>query len=147
MRFRHLVAALLAATFAVPAVPAVGKGDCSRACVERVKARERAEIKRRHARALAAEMRRYRAHPLPWCTWGPESSGPPYTVPEFSLRRYRAYNAKSGAAGKFQIIPSTWAAVGGRRYSESARDALPVIQERLARRVARYGISSQWVNC
>src|SRR4051794_36701718 len=43
---------------------------------------------------------------LPYCTWGPESGGD-----------YGAYNSSSGAAGKFQIIPSTWSAFGGTKYA------------------------------
>lgn len=59
---------------------------------------------------------------MPWCTWGPESGG-----------SYTAYNAASGAAGKYQILESTWVAFGGPpRHS-------PRMQEIIARRIAFTG--------
>lgn len=101
-------------------------------------------------------MRGYKAHPMPWCTWGPESSGPPYTVPEWSLQRYRINNPTSTASGKFQMLDGTFHAYGGEDFygSHDASKALPVIQERVARRVlirGWHGTPPQglgaWSNC
>lgn len=70
---------------------------------------------------------------LPDCTWRPESGGD-----------YHAYNASSGAGGKYQMIPSTWRANGG---TGSPQNAPPAEQERVAARLyAREG-GSPWVNC
>lgn len=104
-------------------------------------------VHRRRVRAFL--WRHYRAHPMPWCTWGPESSGPPYTIPAFAMRRYRARNPVSTAGGKYQVIDSTWWANGGGHYFDShpAAAAPPLEQERVARVVLRRGGLSQWANC
>lgn len=108
-----LVAAVLAAT-----VP------CSAVC---------------HARV---EMREYRVHPMPWCTWGPESGR---GRGEWSLARYRQPNVSGGSGGgKFQVLLSTWRSVGGWGQPYHAR---PVVQERLARRVRQRQGLGAWVNC
>jgi hypothetical protein len=67
---------------------------------------------------------------LPECTWKPESGG-----------SYTAYNAASGAYGRYQIIPSTWAA----HCSDLGRD--PAGQERCAVRVYKAQGAGAWVNC
>lgn len=87
-------------------------------------------------------MARYKAHPMPYCTWGPESGE---GRPEWSMLRYRQPNVSGGTGGgKFQILTSTWAAVGG--HGEPY-DAAPWVQERLARRVlAAQGLGA-WVGC
>jgi hypothetical protein len=72
---------------------------------------------------------------LPACTWRPESGG-----------NYHAYNPSSGAAGKYQIIPSTWAAFGGTRYAPTALQATPAQQDAIAARIAADGLH-HWVNC
>lgn len=72
---------------------------------------------------------------LPYCTWGPESGG-----------SYSAYNPSSGAAGKYQIIPSTWAAFGGLKYAGSASAATPAQQDEIAAKIAADGLH-HWVNC
>lgn len=80
----------------------------------------------------------YRAHPMPWCTWGPESGG-----------SYTARNPVSSAGGKFQIIDSTWYANGGSYYADShpAAAAPPLEQEKVGRNVlASQGLGA-WVNC
>lgn len=120
-----------------PAIPVAHIARCqTHACWRRV-----------HARRVRAFLwRSIRRHPMPWCTWGPESSGPPYTVPEYSVRRYRVRNPVSTAGGKFQILYSTWLRAGGRPYGNAA-DAPPVEQERVARVVLRLGGLSQWANC
>lgn len=70
---------------------------------------------------------------MPACTWVPESGG-----------SYTARNP-SGAGGKYQIMPSTWAAYGG--TGRNAADAPPAEQEAVARRVlAGQGLGA-WVNC
>lgn len=90
------------------------------------------------------EMRSYKARPLPWCTWGPESGR---HRPEWSLARYRQPNVSGGSGGgKFQIVMETWFAFGGAVYSWSPVVARPVVQERVARRIARDGLQ-HWVNC
>jgi hypothetical protein len=70
---------------------------------------------------------------LPACTWAPESGGD-----------YAAYNASSGAGGKYQIIPSTWRAYGG---TGSPQTASPAEQERVAARVYAGQGPSAWTNC
>jgi hypothetical protein len=67
---------------------------------------------------------------LPDCTWRPESGG-----------SYTAVNGSSGAYGKYQIIPSTWAA----HCSDLGRG--PDGQERCAARVYAAQGAGAWVNC
>jgi hypothetical protein len=67
---------------------------------------------------------------LPDCTWRPESGG-----------SYSAYNSSSGAYGKYQIIPSTWAA----HCSGIGRG--PSGQEQCALRVYQAQGAGAWVNC
>lgn len=128
-----------------------GVDGCDHACVERVKAEKRAELERRHRRALVREMRRYKANPMPACTWEPESSWDPATGQSFAGRpfapgRYRVKNPSSTASGKFQFLTSTWLNIGGGAYASEARYALPVYQERMARRLAADSLD-HWVNC
>lgn len=94
-------------------------------------------------------MREYRAHPMPACTWAPESSWDPRTGQSFigrpwALGRYRVVNPGSGAGGKFQFLPSTWRNIGGRGLPHHAP---PVDQERGARKLRRLVGLSAWVNC
>ncbi len=107
-----------------------GAPDCSPACKQRV-------IRKIEAREMAG----YHRHPMPHCTWWGES-GP--GLPEWSPRRYRALNPATAAGGKFQMLPSTFRAVGGRGAPHLAR---PVVQERLARRVLRLQGLGAWVLC
>jgi hypothetical protein len=74
---------------------------------------------------------------LPACTWAPESGGN-YHGPN---------NPKTGASGKYQIIPSTWASYGGTKYASQARDATPAQQDEIAAKIASQGGLSNWVNC
>lgn len=67
---------------------------------------------------------------LPSCTYEPESGGD-----------YGAYNASSGAYGKYQIIPSTWAA----HCSDLGKD--PGGQDECAGRVYESQGAGAWVNC
>lgn len=67
---------------------------------------------------------------MPACTWRPESGG-----------SYTAVNPSSGAYGKYQIIPSTWAA------HCSGIDRSPSGQEQCARNVMAAQGSGAWVNC
>jgi hypothetical protein len=67
---------------------------------------------------------------LPSCTWAPESGG-----------SYGAYNSSSGAYGKYQVIPSTWAA----HCSDLGRD--PGGQEQCAARIWRAQGPGAWVGC
>lgn len=67
---------------------------------------------------------------LPSCTWAPESGG-----------NYGAVNPSSGAYGKYQVIPSTWAA----HCSDLGRD--PSGQEECAARIWAAQGSGAWVNC
>ncbi|HEY2635874.1 MAG TPA: transglycosylase family protein [Solirubrobacteraceae bacterium] len=67
---------------------------------------------------------------LPSCTWQPESGGD-----------YNAVNSSSGARGKYQIMPSTYAAYGG-DGSWSQAD-----QDRVAQRIYAATGGSAWVNC
>lgn len=92
------------------------------------------------------ELRYYKRHPMPRCTWWGESGA---GLPEWSLRRYRARNPVSTAGGKYQILDSTWRAFGGPDYpgSHDASRGRPVLQERIARRVLRGQGLGAWVLC
>lgn len=70
---------------------------------------------------------------LPDCTWRPESGGD-----------WHALNASSGAGGRYQIIPSTWAAYGGHG---SPQNASPAEQTAVAKRVYAGQGAGAWVNC
>ena len=70
---------------------------------------------------------------LPTCTWQPESGG-----------NWGAVNASSGAGGRYQIMPSTWAANGGTGLPQ---DASPAEQTRVAENVMRTSGASAWANC
>lgn len=70
---------------------------------------------------------------LPTCTWQPESGG-----------NWRAVNPSSGAGGRYQIMPSTWAANGGTGLPQ---DASPAEQTRVAENVMRSSGPSAWANC
>lgn len=123
-----LVVVLVAMTSPTPVVAPVCEGECRR----RVQRRER-----RHRRV--AEMARYRAHPMPACTWFGESGR---QHGEWAPARYRARNPRSSARGKFQILAdSTWRAFGG------GDDWSPVVQERIARRVLNGQGLGAWVLC
>jgi hypothetical protein len=67
---------------------------------------------------------------LPDCTWRPESGG-----------SYSAYNQSSGAYGKYQVIPSTWAA------HCAGLDRGPAGQEQCAARVWQAQGAGAWVGC
>lgn len=149
---KFCAAVMAFAMLVIPASAVASRGPCSKVCVARVKAKKRVEVRREHRRALAREMAGYKRHPMPSCTWAPESSWDPATGASYAGRpwargRYLVKNPSSTASGKFQILTSTWLANGGGAYASEARWAKPVYQERVARRVARAGISSQWVNC
>lgn len=113
-------------------------GCHSRKCDRRVHA----------ARVTRWLWRHYKAHPLPRCTWIPES-GPLSLYGEYERARYRTRNHQSSAGGKFQIMAPTWFAYGGRPNGDSypAAAAPPLEQERIARRIlAGQGIHA-WVRC
>jgi hypothetical protein len=119
------------AALALAAGPAPAHDVCTGACHRRV-------IRKAHVR----EMRRYRAHPMPWCTWGPESG---QGRGEWSVARYRQPNVSGGTGGgKFQLALPTFWAFGGHGEPHHAR---PVVQERIARRVLRGQGLGAWVNC
>lgn len=98
--------------------------------------------------------RRYHAHPMPVCTWEPESSVDPATGANYYGRpwargRYRIRNPYSSAAGKFQILDSTWDNIGGPDYpgSHDAAQASPLLQEKLARVLLAISGPGAWVKC
>jgi Transglycosylase-like domain len=70
---------------------------------------------------------------LPTCTWQPESGGD-----------WSAVNPSSGAGGRYQIMPSTWAAYGGTGLPQ---DASPAEQTAIAVRIMQSQGPSAWVNC
>lgn len=154
MRRMLVVVAALMPLLVPAAAPAMVKGDrpCSKKCVERVKKRI-VQMQRRE------EWRDYRRNPMPFCTWGPESSWSPQTGESFHGRpwargRYRVVNPDSGAGGKFQVMPGTWAAYGGAAYASRAELASRLHQERVARRIAWAGTVrhapqglAAWVRC
>lgn len=120
----------------VPFETGASKQLChTRAC------RVRVQLKRERA-----EMRRYKRHPMPRCTWWGESGA---GLGEWAPARYRARNPVSTAGGKYQILDSTWRAFGGPDYpgSHDASRARPVLQERIARRVLRGQGLGAWVLC
>jgi hypothetical protein len=67
---------------------------------------------------------------LPSCTWQPESGGD-----------YGAVNPTSGARGKYQIMPETYAANGGDGSWS------PADQERVAQNIWNATGGSAWTNC
>lgn len=123
--------------------PPAGGRDASAAHA----AKNRCQTKACHKRVQNArekrEWRRYKRHPMPYCTWGPESG----SGGQWSMSRYRALNRSSWAGGKFQALPSTWRAFGGGRYSSYAHTARPLHQERVARKILRGQGLGAWVNC
>jgi Transglycosylase-like domain len=138
MRTHLLPAALVAALLPAPASAHQGEACHTKGCVKRVVARWH-----------RAEMLRYKRHPMPYCTWGPESNWDPATGVSFhgrpwAIGRYRVINPSSGAGGKFQIMPTTYHAVGGRG---APHQSPPVVQERLARRIWAWQGPQAWVNC
>jgi hypothetical protein len=70
---------------------------------------------------------------LPTCTWQPESGGD-----------WSAVNPSSGAGGRYQIMPSTWAAYGGTGLPQ---DASPAEQTAVAMRIMHSQGLSAWVIC
>ena len=70
---------------------------------------------------------------LPTCTWLPESGG-----------NWNAVNSSSGAGGRYQIMPSTWAANGGTGLPQNAS---PAEQTRVAENIMRTQGSGAWANC
>jgi len=70
---------------------------------------------------------------LPTCTWQPESGGD-----------WSAVNPSSGAGGRYQIMPSTWAAYGGTGLPQ---DASPAEQTAVAQRIMQSQGPSAWANC
>lgn len=70
---------------------------------------------------------------LPTCTWQPESGGD-----------WNAVNPSSGAGGRYQILPSTWAAYGG---TGEPQDASPAEQSAIAEKIMHSQGPSAWVNC
>lgn len=70
---------------------------------------------------------------LPTCTWQPESGGD-----------WSAVNPSSGAGGRYQILPSTWAAYGGTGLPQ---DASPAEQSAVAQKIMQSQGPSAWVNC
>jgi hypothetical protein len=70
---------------------------------------------------------------LPTCTWQPESGGD-----------WKAVNPSSGAGGRYQILPSTWAAYGGTGLPQ---DASPAEQSAIAEKIMHSQGPSAWINC
>lgn len=70
---------------------------------------------------------------LPTCTWQPESAG-----------NWNTVNPSSGAGGRYQIVPSTWAAYGG---TGRPQDASPAEQTAVAERIMQSQGPSAWANC
>lgn len=148
----------IAATVAI-ATPAPAQADAgcqSHACKKRVAKKHRvhrifpfcntwtcvARVSRKRERR---EMAGYKRHPLPWCTWGPESGA---GRGEWSLARYRQPNVSGGSGGgKFQILTSTWFNHGGGALAGGPVVAKPVHQERVARRIYATEGPGAWVNC
>ena len=120
-----------------------------RQAMQRVACKSRA-CKRRTCRSRACrervEMKRYKRSPMPRCTWYGESGA---GNGEWSRVRYRARNSSSTAAGKFQMLDTTFHGYGGPSYpgSHDAAQARPVVQERIARRVLRGQGLGAWVLC
>ena len=141
------------------AVPKAVKKECkTKACHKRIVLKVRASCSSKSCKARVGQKRarvaerkefaRYKANPLPWCTWGPESPGPGRT--EWSIGRYTQPAIGQGpyaGGGKFQIIDSTWAAYGGLKYAAHAQHAKPVEQERVARRIYAGQGANAWTNC
>lgn len=106
-------------------------------------------------KAERREWRRYRARPMPSCTWRDESGDA--SVAEFALSRYGQMNPTSTAGGKFQMLDGTFHAYGGEDVAGVTHDAArvrPIVQERIGRRVAYSGYGATppqglgaWARC
>lgn len=77
---------------------------------------------------LEAEQAAEQAEQAEQAPAGGSYEGGPYSIPTYIVMcesggNYRAYNPSSGAGGAYQIIPSTWAAYGGRGRAHTASKA------------------------
>lgn len=109
---KFLTAVLLSLVVVVPvqARPAE-RSDCNRACVQRVKAKIRHRHQVRVRRAHERVFEYYKHHdPMPTCTYVGESSPPGDYSHPFGAHRYTVSNSQgSGAYGKYQMMPRTYA--------------------------------------
>jgi hypothetical protein len=99
-------------------------------------------------RHIAYAWRWVKAHPMPRCTWIPES-GPLSLYGQWSPRRYRVKNSSSTAAGKFQMLDQSAHAAGIPDYpgTHDAAKASRLAQEKAARRLLAMQGPGAWVNC
>lgn len=138
---RPMLAAVVLCALALTmtgAAPARTVPNCDRACVERVQKRELRQAKERKARRLRREWRYWTRQYIPTCTWWGES-GP---GPQFARWRYSVMNTQgSGARGKYQMMPGTYAAFA--KYG----DWSPLDQEIAAHRLYRAQGTSPWAAC
>lgn len=107
---------------------------------------------RHYARSIRT-FRRYLAPPAPVAAPGDRiSSKPAYAGGRWAIPagivmceshgNYGAVNPSSGAGGAYQILPSTWQAMGGRGLPQNAS---PAEQDRVAAKVWRVQGRSAWV--
>lgn len=98
------------------------------------------------------EWKRYKASPLPACTYVNESGPIIFAngMGPYGWKRYKVTNRDSSASGKYQIMNYTWFNFGGRHTAETyhvAASARPIEQERMARKIiAAQGIRA-WHGC
>lgn len=112
--------------------------ECSPKCVDRVKKRELRKAHQRKRARLRREWRHWTGQYIPRCTWHGES-GP---GPEFARWRYRVMNTSgSGARGKYQMMPGTYAAFA--KYGDWSR----LDQEIAAHRLYWAQGTSPWSAC
>lgn len=104
-------------------------------------------LARQYLYRIRREVRYYKTHLLPWCTWGPESG---QERAPFDPKRYTEANPNSAAAGKYQFLDSTWRGLGGPSYGARyhiAAHAPPLKQEKMAHKYYSMSGGSPWVNC
>lgn len=120
--------------------------NCDHSCVERVKAKKRAEIRKANRAKKRREWRYWSRQPIATCTWLGES-GPPRRghgpgLQQFARWRYSVPNSSgSGAYGKYQMMPRTYAAYA--KYGDWSR----LDQEIAAHRLYRVAGTAPWSAC
>lgn len=98
-------------------------------------------------RAAVTDRYPVRASAVGYATKAPQYAGGKWSIPASIVQcesggDYRAVNPSSGAGGAYQILPSTWAAMGG---SGRPQDASPAEQDRIAAKVWQVQGRGAWV--
>ena len=129
-----------------PALSRTDGPDCSRACIEQSKERKRAEVRKANRAKRRRQWRYWTRQPIAQCTWlgesGPPRPGHGKGLQEFARWRYTVPNSQgSGAYGKYQMMPGTYAAFA--KYHDWSR----LDQEIAAHRLYRAQGTAPWSAC